>query len=194
MIPKEIDEPDMLYHKAVFSFGLGDVDVVSKDGTTLISKLQFTKGADHLLPTYIAAADLEHSSLVHADIDTLDTSQLLEGLDLVPSTLRAFKYGELGPKIRAMVDGPFINRVHKDFPYFRDAWYQTPARSRRMNAFCGCFLYVAVQTSMPDGTSNAFTGELSPHFDDRLTIDEESLDFHYAIEFNEYNDSFDQNG
>jgi len=191
-IPKEIDEPDLLYWKAIFSFGIGDVDVVAADGTTLISKLAFTKGADKLLPTYIAGSDLEHANLVHADIDTLDTSQLLEGYSLTPQAVKSHQGGELGPKVRALVDGPFINRVHKDFPYFREAWYKTPPRTRRMNAFCGCYLYVGLTQSLVDGASNAVAAALSPRFDDRLTIEEESADFHYLIEYNEFHDFFDQ--
>ncbi len=151
-----------------------------------------TKGADNLMPTYTAAADLEHASLVHADIDTLDTSQLLEGVALTPADIRSHKHGELGPKIRALVQGPYINRVHKDFPYFREAWYNVPGRVRRMNSFTGCYLYVGVNASIPDGEVNTAADRFVPHFDDRITIEEESLDFHYLVEYSEWHDAFDQ--
>jgi len=191
-IPKDIDEPDNIYYKAIMSLGLGDSDVVAADGTTILSKLALTKGADNIMPTYVAASDLEHSSLVHADIDTLDTSQLLEGVALLPSALRQHLVHELGPKMSAIVQGPYINRVHKDFPYFREAWYKVPPRVKRMNAFSGCFLYVGLNESIVDGLVNTAADKLSPHFDDRLTIEEESLDFHYLIEYNEWHDAFDQ--
>ncbi len=193
MVSPAIDVPDNLYQKAIFSWGLGDSDVVAADGTTLVATLKFTKGADHLLPTYVAGADLEHANLVHADIDTLDTSQTLEGIDLTPSEIYDAKHGELGPKIRAMVDGPFINRVHKDFPAWRDKWYRVPGRVKRMNAFTGCYLYVGMNPSIPDGAANTGVDRIIPHFDDDLTIEEESLQCHFLIEFIEYNDSFDQN-
>ncbi len=191
-IPKEIDEPDMLYYKGILSYGIGDADVVSADGTTLNSILRMTKGADKILPTYIAGADLEHASLVAASVDTLDTTQSLEGTDLTPTTVELAKHLELGAKVRAMFEGPFTNRVHKDYPYFRDAWYKTPSRTRRMNSFCGCFLYVAVMPSIQDALPAGSTMNFGNHFDDRLTIEEESVDFHYVIHFNEYNDNFDQ--
>lgn len=192
MIPKEIDEPDCLYWKAIVNFGLGDVDVVAADGTTLLSKLLLTKGADKLMPTYTAGADLENSNLWPSDIDTLDTSQLGEGVSLTPTVLRDHLGGELGPKVRAQVNGPYINRVHKDFPYFKEAWYKVPGRVRRMNAFTGCYLYVGLNTSIASGASQVLSDKLVPHFDDRLTVEEESLDFHYLIEYNEYHDAFDQ--
>lgn len=191
-IPKEIDEPDALYQKAIMSFGLGDVDVVAADGTTLVAKLKMTKGADNMMPTYTAGADLEHANLVHTDIDTLDTTQTIEGVQLQPSDLTNFKIGELGPKVSAIVQGPFINRVHRDFPYWREAWYKVPGRVRRMNAFSGCYLYVGMNVSIADGVAATSADSMIAHFDDRLTIEEESLDFHYLIEYNEYHDFFDQ--
>ncbi len=191
-IPKEIDEPDSMYWKAIFSFGIGDSDVVAADGTTLLSKLLFTKTADAILPTYTAGADLEHASLMATSVTTLDTTQSIEGVGSQPASIITHKRGELGAKVKAMVDGPFANRVHKDYPYYRSRWYKTPSRTRRMNAFCGCFLYVSVSNSFPDATTNAASGSFGIHFDDRLTIEEESMDFHYVMEYNEYNDNFDQ--
>ncbi len=191
-IPKEIDEPDLVYFKAVMTWGLGDADVVAPDGTTLLSLLQMTKGADNLMPNYIAGADLEHASLAHADVDTLDTTQSWEGVLLSEQTLSTLRRGELGPKIKSMVAGPIASRVHKDYPYMRSRWYNTPPNVRRMNAFCGCYLWVAVMESIPDALGASSTA-FATHFDDRLTIEEESMDCHILIEFNEYNDSFDQN-
>ncbi len=194
MISTAADVPDLLYFKAIMSWGLGDVDVAAPDGSTLISKLQMTKGGDHILPTYTAGADLEHANLVHADIDTLDTNQLLEGVALTPVTLRNLQNDELGEKTKAMMDGPFINRVHKDFPYFREAWYRVPGRTKRMGPFQGCFLYVGVNQALADGVANTAAVGINAHFDDDLTIDEEPLNCHYVIEYNEYNDAFDQTG
>ncbi len=192
MIPKDIDEPDMMYQKAVITFGLGDADIVAADGTTLVSILKFTKGADNLMPTYTAGADLEHANLMPADIDTLDTTQSLEGVALAPDTLRTSRNGELGAKISSMVMGPRLNRVHKDFPYYSSRWFDVPPATRRMNAFCGCYLWVAVNPSLVDAATAAASDHFTPHFDDRLTIEEESLDCHILVEFNEYNDAFDQ--
>ncbi len=173
------------------SWGLGDADVVAADGTTILSILKMTKQGDNLLPTYTAASDLEHAGLLHADVDTLDTTQSLEAIDLHPGELLSAQHGELGPKIRSIVQGPFVNRVHKDFPYFRDSWYKTPPKVRRMNPFVGCYMYVGMSPSVPDGAGSAQIS-FSPHFDDDLTVDEESINFHYLLEFNEYNDAFDQ--
>ncbi len=191
-IPKEIDEPDLVYYKAVITFGLGDADVVAADGTTLLSILSFTKGADNLMPAYTAGADLENANLAPADVDTLDTTQSWEGIPITPEQMWINRKGELGPKISSMVAGPSLSRVHKDYPYLRSQWYDTPPSVRRMNAFCGCYLYVAVNTSLASGAAQAASDNFATHFDDRLTIEEESMDCHIAIEFNEYNDAFDQ--
>ncbi len=192
MIPPPIDVPDAIYWKAVLSFGLGDVDILAADGTSLISILGFTKLADNILPTYVAGTDMEHANLLHADVDNLDTTQSLEGVALQPSQLFDARYGELGPKIRSMVDGPFINRVHKDYPYWVDRWYNVPGRVKRMNAFSGCFLYVGLNPTMADAATAASSDRIVSHFDDDLTIEEESLNCHLVVEYNEYNDSFDQ--
>ncbi len=185
------DLPDQIYHKALFTFGLGDADTVAADGTTILSLLAMTKQADNLLPTYVAGTDLEHASLMHADVDTLDTSQSLEGVGLNEHVLKGRMHGELGPKIRKIVMGPYVNRVHKDYPYYSDRWYNAPPAARRMGPFTGCYLYVAMNPSTPDGAVSTLEG-FSAHFDDELTIEEEDLMFHYRIEFNEYNDAFDQ--
>jgi len=190
-IPPEIDMPDNIYWKALVTFGLGDIDVVATDGTTLAATLLFTKGADNIMPAY-QAFDLEHANLMPADIDTLDTTQILESINMAPNTLRDNLGGELGPKIRKMVDGPYINRVHKDYPYFNEKWYNMPGQVKRMNQFVGCYLYVGMNSSMVDGATTAASNQLITHFDDRLTIEEESLDFHFLVEFNEWNDHFDQ--
>ncbi len=190
-IPKEIDEPDLLYHKAIMTFGLGDADVVAADGTTLVSILKLTKGADNLMPTYVSAADLEHANLAHADVDTLNGAQTWEGTALTAFALRNARKGELGAKVSSMVMGPRTNRVHKDFPYYRAQWYDVPPATRRMNAFCGCYFWIGLGTSIADGLA-ANVPDIITHFDDRLTIEEESMDCHLYIEFNEYNDAFDQ--
>ncbi len=140
-IPKEIDEPDLIYYKAVLTFGLGDADVVAADGTTILAKLFMTKGADNLMPTYTAGSDLEHASLAPTDIDTLDTTQSWEGITgATQNALSGHRKGELGAKISSMMQGPKLNRVHKDYPYFRSQWYDVLASTRRMGAFCGCYL------------------------------------------------------
>lgn len=191
-IPADIDEPDMMYAKAIIALGLGDSDVVSVDGTTLISKLKMTKGADNVMPEYVAASDLENANLAPADVDTLDTTQSWEAVSLNAKQLLNHRYGELGAKVRSMVAGPKWSRVHKDYPYYMSRWYDMPPQCRRMNAFSGCYLWIGLNESLVSGAAAAASDFFTTHFDDRLTIDEESLDCHLLIEFNEYNDAFDQ--
>ncbi len=190
-INKANDIPDCVYYKAITAWGLGDADVVAADGTTIVSLMKMTKGSDNLLPTYVAASDLDNACLVPASIDTLDTSQLLEGVDLDPRDWKNLMNGELGAKIKSISKGLQTNRVHKDYPYFMERWYSTPPKARRMGAFTGCYLYVAVNESIAAGVSIATASGAPTHFDSELTIDEGSIDFHYLIEFNEYNDAFD---
>ncbi len=191
-VNKANDVPDCLYYKSIAAWGLGDVDVVATDGTTILSILKMTKGADKLLPTYTAASDLDNACLVPASIDTLDTNQTLEAVDLAPRTLDLQFKQELGAKCKAIMTTVQSNRVHRDYPYYREQWYNTPPKARRMGAFTGCYLYVAVATSIAAGASTSTSASFATHFDTELTIDEGSVDFHYLIEFNEYNDSFDQ--
>ncbi len=190
-VNKANDVPDCMYFKSLHTWGLGDADTVAADGSTILALLKMTKGSDTLLPTYTAGSDLDNANLVPASIDTLDTSQLLEAIDLNPRQLYAAGTGELGAKVRSIVTRPSANRVHKDFPYYMSRWYNTPPKARRMNAFTGCYLYVAVEVSIAAGATVATSSTEATHFDTELTIDEGSIDCHYFIEFNEYNDAFD---
>jgi hypothetical protein len=125
-VPPELDVPDMLYHKSLITIGMGDADVQDPQGNTLLSKLKFSKAADTIHPTW-SGNKLEHGGYAHADVDGLTSTQQLETVVLAPETLINEKDGSLGPKIRKMVAGPFLNRVHKDFPYYDDRWYNTPS-------------------------------------------------------------------
>ncbi len=191
MIPPSYDVPDGIYAKAIYAWGLGDHAVADPQGNTLISKLKFTKAADTLHPTW-EGTKLPQANLLHADVDGLTSTQLLEPVDEEPKNLYTDRYGSLGPKVRSILTGPFWNRVHKDYPYFSDRWYTVPGRTKRMNAFTGCFLYVGVATGIAAGATTAASTEIVPHFVGDTTIDETYLNFHYVFEFNEFNDSFDQ--
>ncbi len=189
-IPKNYDVPDMIYHKTIVSWGLGDYSIKDPVGGTLLTALGFTQSADTLQPTY-TAQDLESGNLQPADHDGLDTTQQLETTVTIPESLRNALHGKMGAKARAMCIGPFPNRVHKEFPFFSNRWYDVPGRTKRMNAFTGCYLFVAVELALGGGASAADTDRLMIHFQDELTIDEDALSCHYILEFNEYNDSFD---
>ncbi len=188
-IPPSVDLPDAIYSKAVISWGLGDSDIKDPQGNTLLGKLKFTKAADSIHPTY-NGTDLLDGGFFNADVDGLTTNGHIEQIALSPSTLRDQRESSLGPKIRKMVIGPMMSRVHKDFPYFRERWYDVPGSVKRMNSFTGCFLYVGMNT-VKSAAASAIEVQFSPHFDAELTIDEDSLSFHYLIEYNEYHDSFD---
>ncbi len=190
MIPTVADVPDMLYEKAVITFGLGDADITAPDGTTLRNRMGFTKAADTLHPTY-STTKCDNGGFMHADVDGLTSTQVLEGVAITAATYKSRQHGILGAKIRKMMIGPFQNRVHKDYPYWNARWYRVPGATKRMNAFTGCFLFVGVNPAIDD-TPSAQQDHLSAHFQSDLTIEEESLNCHYLIEFNEFNDSFDQ--
>ncbi len=119
-------------------------------------------------------------------------TQAIENVAMKPTTLRKVRYGGMGPKIRSMVIGPYLNRVHKDYPYYNSRWFSVPGSVKRMNAFTGCFLYVAVQKTVTDAASAVSSDQFNPHWSSDSTIDEPALSFHYLVEYNEYNDSFDQ--
>ncbi len=193
MISTAADIPDNLYMKSLITFGLGDADVRAVDDSTLIAAMAMTKGSDTLLPTF-NTFKLEHANLMPASIDTLITTQILEGSTLSPDALYNNRFGELGAKVRAISTKPQFSRVHKDYPYYADRWYNTPPKARRMGAFVGCYLWVAMNTALADGATAVASDHLAIHFDDDLTIDEESINFHYAVEFNEFNEAFDQAG
>ncbi len=189
-IPAAVDVPDMIYSKAIFSWGLGDSDIVAADGSTILATAVFQKNADTISPNY-SGTNLLNAGFMHTEQDGLTADGELETVPLTPIQIRDMRHGELGPKLRKMIIGPYTNRVHKDFPYYSSRWYTVPGSVKRMNAFTGCFLYVG----MNETTTKAATGAVNMmtyHFDGDLTIDEESLSLHYLIEYNEYNDSFDQ--
>ncbi len=192
MIPPAHDVPDMLYQKAVIAFGLGDSDVEDPAGVTLMSKIQFEKTANALLPLF-NTAKLANANLMSTDLTNLTSTQLMEEVTMDPDQLRSeMSSGTLYKKLQAMITGPFTSRVHKDYPYWREQWYKTPPRCRRMLAFTGCYLYVGIQSVVAAGAAATATDLIFPHFDSETTVDENSLSCHFLIEFNEYNDSFDQ--
>ncbi len=190
MIPTAADVPDNIYWKAIVSWGLGDYQVKDPSGVTLLSKLKFEQSADTINPDY-TGVNCENGSIGSAEQDGLTSDAELEDVALTPASLKSEHNLSLGAKINAMVDGPYANRVHKDYPYFRDSWYAVPGRVKRMNAFTGCFLYVGIETAA-DETPAAQAVRFTPHFQSDLTIDENSINLHYVVHFNEYNDSFDQ--
>ncbi len=190
MIPAATDVPDMLYNKAIISWGLGDHAVVDPVGLTLLAELGFEKNADTIGPLY-TDVDLTVATLLDAEVDGLDTTQKLENVALEPHVLRLNRNRKLGPKVRKLCIGPFINRVHKDFPFYSSRWYQVPGNTKRMNAFTGCFMYLGLNKSIASGATNIAAEAVLPHFTSDTTVDEPSLSFHYLFEYNEYNDSFD---
>jgi len=189
MVPAANDIPDAMYHKAIITWGLGDHLIEDPSGVSLLTKLKFTKAADTIHPTW-TNVNIEDGGWYHADVDGLTANQEAEAVSLRPDVIQDERDGSLGPKIRSMVIGPFLNRVHKDYPYYSSRWFQIPGRTKRMNAFTGCFLYVGLNAAKVNAPS-AVSQNFSPHFEGDLTTDERSLAFHYLIEFNEYHDSFD---
>lgn len=188
-VPVAQDMPDMLYHKAIITWGLGDHAIQDPAGTFLRTKLLFTKEADTMAPNYNGVKML-NGGFFHADVDGLTSTQEIEQVPLTPDALDAHRRGTLGAKIRKMVIGPFINRVHKDFPYYDSRWYSVPGATKRMNAFTGCYFYTGINATAAKAATVA-VDRLTTHFDEDVTVDEESLSCHYVFEFNEYNDSFD---
>lgn len=192
-VPAAVNVPDILFHKAVITLGLGDVDIISASGAnTLLDFFRMQKNADMVSPNY-TGTKLENAGFVAGDADDgLTGTDELESIANTPDQLRNARDGLLGPKVRKLMIGPFINRVHKDFPYFRESWYKTPSVARRMNAFCGCWLYYGMNETTPKAAA-AQINRFTSHFDEDLTAEEESISVHLMFEFNEYNDSFDQN-
>lgn len=190
-INSDYDLPDCHYEQAVISMGLGDVDIKDPQGNTLLSKLKLTQAADTLHPTW-SNTNINKGCFCHADVDGLTTDQELETVALRPSTLREQRDGSLGPKVRKVVAGPGSVFVHKDFPRKRAVWYDVPGQIKRMNAFTACFLYVGLNQVIDD-TPTSQQNEWGTVFTSDITLDEDTTDHFYMIEFNEYNDSFDQN-
>jgi len=192
MVPAAYDVPDMLYNKMIISWGLHDVDTKDALDVTLLSKIKFEKNADTVCPDY-SGTDIPLTNVWPADIDGLTSDTQGEPVILSPANLSFEReQGTLNGKLRAMCSPLGVSRVHKDFPYMSDRWFSTPSRCRRANAFTGCFLYVGIDKVIADGASQAASGAMIPHFDTDSTIDEPALSCHYLIEFNEYNDAFDQ--
>ncbi len=183
------DLPDMFYEKAVITWGMGDADVVAPNGTTLLATLFFEKAADTLNPIY-NGVNILNGGFLSSEVDGLTGDGELEQVAVSPTSLRAAKDGVLGPKVRSMVQGPFRSRLHKDFPFYRDRWYDSPPAAKRANAFTGCWLYVGTNVAK-DETPTAVQNQFAAHFEGELTIDETTTNHHFMIEFNEYNDSFD---
>ncbi len=191
-VPAAYDSPDSLFFKAVFSFNFSDVDIKDPAGSTLIGKIFFEKAADTLHPAWDAGAvKITNGSFVHTDVDGLTSTQELEEVPVRPYTLRQEREGTLGPAVRKVMIGPILNRVHKDFPYFRERWYPVPGNVKRMNSFAGCFLYYGVN-DVKTAVATAEEPWMGSAFDSELTIEEPSVHIHGAVEFNEYHDSFDQ--
>ena len=189
-VDKDYDLPDVLFQKSLITFGLGDSDKKDPQGNTILTALGFTKAADTIHPTW-TGTKLASGSFCHADVDGLTTNQQLEQHGVSAQTLDDNKDGSLGPLVQKMVAGPAFTRVHKDFPYFRAQWYDTPSSAKRANAFTGCFLHCGLNT-VADSTPTLQNTAFRPHFDTDLTIDEDAINCHILVEFNEYNDAFDQ--
>ncbi len=192
MVPTVADVPDVLYAKAIISWGMGDADIKDVAAVTLLSKLGFQLNADTISADY-SGTDMDNAGLLPPDCDGLTTTLILETIDgkTIESLINQ-RTGTLGPKVKAMMIGPFLNRVHKDFPYFSERWYSVPGRVKRALANTGCFMYVGVNIAKDDSAPAAVENWPAAHFRSDLTIDEESLNCHYLIEFNEYNDAFSQ--
>ncbi len=189
-INSALDVPDQLLFKGLFNFNFPDVDVKDPAGVSLLSKLKFTKAADTLHPTW-STIKLDNDHYYHADVDGLTTNQSVESVNMYPSELRDHREGSLGPKVRSVLIGPMLNRMHKDFPLFNERWYDVPGKVKRMNAFAGCFLYVGLPKTKliaPSAQDTMF----GTTFDSETTLDEVATHHHFAIEFNEFHDSFDQ--
>ena len=184
------DNPDAIFYKNLTTFGLGDVDATDPQGNTLISKLKFKKNSDTLGPIY-NGIKFGKASYVHADVDGLTTNQKLEPVDIRPYELLNHRNGSLGPKVKAVSSRPVINRVHADQPFFRERWYETPSKAKRMLAFTGCWLYMGVN-KQHDATPSATEEWFSPYLDENLTVEEASHVYFIQVEFNEKNDAFQQ--
>ncbi len=184
------DIPDIMISKALVTFGMSDHQIIDPAGNTILSALGFEKAADTLNPSY-NATKLAQAGFCHADQDGLTTTQVLEGVTLRPQTLMDTRDGSLGPKIRKMMIGPTYNRLTKDFPWFNSDWYKLPSSGKRMLAFTGCFLYLGMETPK-DETPSAQESNFADHFASETTVDENLTSSHFLIEYNEYNDSFDQ--
>ncbi len=192
MIPAAYDVPDMLYNKMVISWGIDDVNKQDATGATILTNLGFQKNADNVSPNY-TGTDLPLTNIWPADCEGLTTDTQGEPVTLQPANLIfSREQSNLSPLVRAMASPMGTSRVHKDYPYYSDRWYKSPARCRRANPFTGCFLYVGVNKVLADGATQALSQFLRPHFDTDSTIDEPALSCHYTVEFNEYNDAFDQ--
>ncbi len=181
------DQVDLIFHKAILSFNFSDVDIKDPAGVTLISKLKMTKAADTLHPTW-NGTDVTGTANLHADVDGL-TAGVWEHVSLYPSDLRNHREGSLGPSVRKVMIGPILNAIHKDRPYFRERWYDVPGNVKRMNAFAGCYLYIGLNAAAAGGSAE---NDMTYAFAADLTAEENSLETHFQVEFNEYNDSFDQ--
>ncbi len=192
MIPPAYDVPDMLYNKMVVSWGLNDHSILDAAGATILTALGFQKNADTLSPNY-SGVDLPLANLWPADCDGLTADTQGEAMNKSPANLRfAREHGNLSGKIKSMTSPVFTSRVHKDLPFYSDRWVKSPPNCRRAGAFTGCWLYVGINKVIADGATQSTSIIFSPHFDTDSTIDEPALSCHYTVEFNEYNDAFDQ--
>ncbi len=191
MIPPAYDVPDMLYNKMVVSWGVDDHSVVDAVGATILTNLGFQKNADSISPNY-TGTDLPLTNVWPADCDGLTTDTQGEPVAKTPANMRfSREQSILNAKVRTMTSPISSSRVHKDYPYYSDRWYSSPPRCRRANAFTGCFLYIGLIPVIADGASQASSNILPIHFNTDSTIDEPALSCHYTVEFNEYNDAFD---
>ncbi len=189
-VAQALDVPDALLWKSMFSFNFSDVDILDPAGVSILTALGFQKNADTLSANY-SGTDMKDGSFCHADQDGLTSNAHLETVVTRPSFLRDAREGSLGPAVRKVMIGPMMTRCHKDFPIFSERWYNVPGMVKRMNAFAGCFMHYglnAVKTAVATAAEPFFSNV----FDSELTGDEDSLAVHIAIEFNEFNDSFDQ--
>ncbi len=70
MIPAAYDVPDMMYYKAIVSWGLGDYQIKDPQGVTLLTDLGFVQAADTIHPNW-TGTDLDIGTILHADVDGL---------------------------------------------------------------------------------------------------------------------------
>ncbi len=189
-IPTIYDLPDIIYYKAIVTWGLGDYQIKDAQGTTLLTEMGYEQAADSIHPAY-NGTKVSNDGFLHPDVDGLTVNQGIEATPDNVTTLFKIRHGSMGGKIRSMMAGPFANRVHKDYPYFSERWFTVPGNVKRMNSFTGCFMHTLLSIHKTQAAT-AQDNTYGVTFDGETTVDEDALHLFYNVEFNEYNDSFDQ--
>ena len=178
-----------LYIAGMVCTSIDDVDADNEDGTKTVGSVmklkRETTNEDTVHPDWSGTDINALATLLPDDVPGLTGTQQIEAIDFDYDSYRdELFHGQLSGMLKKVTNGGLREYViFRERPYMTDSWIKVSPRVKRQNkgTFCGILFH------LPQSRNTR-------QFWDAAEVDatKEHLRISYQVEFNEYNDNFNQ--